>query len=231
MNHRRAIITGATRGLGHAVAQALAERGWHLILNARTAETLADVTRHLTARTEVYAVAGDIAAPTTRGAIAAAADRIGGVELVINNAGALGPSPLPNLLDLDLDGFRALFDVNVAAQLGLLQAVRPHLPENAVIINVSSDAARGPYPGWGAYGSTKAALDQLSNVLAAENPSWRVYAVDPGDMRTEMHQAAFPGEDISDRPLPEASVPGLLALIEGSRPSGRYESRALGGSS
>ena len=152
---------------------------------------------------------------------------MGGLDAVVNNAGTLGVSPLPPLLDYPLDALLDVFRINVVAQLGILQAVRNSLKPGAVIINISSDAGVEAYEGWGGYGSSKAALEQLSSVLAVENPGWRVYWVDPGDMRTTMHQDAFPGEDISDRPLPEESVPGLLALLEGLLPSGRYRTMAV----
>jgi NAD(P)-dependent dehydrogenase (short-subunit alcohol dehydrogenase family) len=158
----------------------------------------------------------------------AAAEGLGGVDLLVNNASELGPSPLPALAELPIDAFARVLHVNVVAPLALIQRALPSLvARRGRIINVSSDAAVEAYPGWGGYGSSKAALEQLSNVLGAEQPELRVYRVDPGDMRTDMHQAAFPGEDITDRPLPEASVPGLLALIEGELPSGRYEARKV----
>src|SRR5262249_45710584 len=145
----------------------------------------------------------------------------------INNASVLGPSPQPNLLDYPLDVLEAVYKTNVVAPLGVIQAVKNNLKADARILNISSDAGVEPYAGWGGYGSSKAALEQLSAILAAENPHWKVYWVDPGDMRTEMHQAAFPNEDISDRPLPEVSVPGLVELLTGSLPSGRYKARTV----
>ncbi len=146
---------------------------------------------------------------------------------MINNASILGPSPQPFLLDYPLDILEQVYRTNVVAPLALIQNMRPYLQSGACLINITSDAAVEGYPGWGGYGSSKAALEQLSHVLAAEQENWRVYWVDPGDMRTQMHQEAFPGEDISDRPLPETSVPGLIALITGNYPSGRYAARAL----
>jgi NAD(P)-dependent dehydrogenase (short-subunit alcohol dehydrogenase family) len=139
----------------------------------------------------------------------------------------LGPSPQPELAGYPLDVLRRVYDVNVLAPLALIQLALPRMPDGAAIINVTSDAAVEPYAGWGGYGSAKAALEQLSAILAAEQPSLRVFTVDPGDMRTRMHQEAFPGEDISDRPPPEESVPGLLALIDGNRASGRYRAREV----
>jgi NAD(P)-dependent dehydrogenase (short-subunit alcohol dehydrogenase family) len=222
---RTALITGASRGLGLALAQALATRGWSLILDARGAEALAAARRSLPSDTLVHILAGDVSDPDHRAALAGLA--AGGLDAVVNNASTLGPTPLPALLDLPLDQLEAIYRVNVLAPLGILQAVRPFLRPDARIVNVTSDAAVEPYPGWGGYGSSKAALEQISAVLAAELPRCRVYWVDPGDMRTQMHQDAFPGEDISDRPLPEVSVPGLLALLEGDLPGGRYRAQAM----
>jgi len=220
-----AIVTGASRGLGLALARALAERGWRLAIDARGAEALQTARDELAGLTDVVAVAGDVAdGRHRRELVAAAGDRI---DLVVNNASLLGPSPLPALADHPLDALEEVYRVNVLAPLGVLQLALPRMPSGGRIVGVSSDAAVEPYEGWGGYGSSKAALDQLTRVLAAERPDLRVYAVDPGDMRTSMHQEAFPGEDISDRPPPEASVPGLLALIEGELPSGRYAAREL----
>jgi len=221
------LITGASRGLGLALAGALAGQGRRLILDGRNPQALESVRQALAHQAEVTAIPGDIADEQHRRALAQAARQAGGLAAVINNASQLGPSPQPALLDYPLDVLEQVYRVNVFAPLALLQALRPSLPPGAVIINVTSDAGVEPYAGWGGYGSSKAALEQLSAVLAAENPAWRVYWVDPGDMRTQMHQEAFPGEDISDRPLPEVSVPGFLALLAGSLPSGRYQARSL----
>ena len=227
IDNRTALITGASRGLGLALARALAKDGWSLVLTARGAAALEAARVELAALTRVEAIAGDVGDPAHRQAIAAAVTRLGGLDVLVNNASTLGASPLPRLLDLDPQVFTGLLHTNVVAPLALLQAVAASLRPGARVINLSSDAARGGYEGWGGYGSSKAALDQLSAVLAAEHPDVRVLAADPGDMRTEMHQDAFPGEDIGDRPLPEESVPGLLRLIDGQLPSGRYEARAL----
>ncbi len=162
-----------------------------------------------------HAIPGDVADPQHRAALADAARQIGGLDALVNNASILGPSPQPALLDYPLDVLEQVYRVNVLAPLGLIQALHDTLKPSAVIINITSDAGVEAYEGWGGYGSSKAALEQLSAILAAENPHWRIYWVDPGDMRTQMQQQAFPGEDISDRPLPEASVPGLLALLKG----------------
>ena len=222
-----ALITGASRGLGLALARALAEQGWALIISARGADALAVARAELASQTVVRALPGDVAELADRQALASAAAELGGVDLLVNNASILGPSPQPALLDYPLDVLEQVFRTNVIAPLGMLQSLRAALKSDARVINITSDAAVEPYPGWGGYGSSKAALEQLSAVLAAERPDLRIYWVDPGDMRTQMHQEAFPGEDISDRPLPEASVPGLLALIAGQRPSGRYQARAV----
>jgi NAD(P)-dependent dehydrogenase (short-subunit alcohol dehydrogenase family) len=220
-----AIITGASRGLGLALARTLAQRGWALILDARGAAELERVARELGSITVVVASPGDVADDWHRGALVeAAGDQI---DLLVNNASVLGPSPQPPLARYPLDELEHVYRVNVLAPIGLAQLVIPRLPDGGCIINVTSDAAVEAYEGWGGYGSSKAALEQMSAILAAEQPALRVYAVDPGDMRTQMHQDAFPGEDISDRPPPEDSVPGLLALIDGTLPSGRYRAKEL----
>jgi NAD(P)-dependent dehydrogenase (short-subunit alcohol dehydrogenase family) len=218
-----ALITGASRGLGLALAKALADHGWGLIINARGREALETARLELAAKTNITAIPGDINDNNHRKALAKAAEALGGLNAVINNASVLGPSPQPILLDYPLDVLEAVYRTNVIAPLGVLQAVRNQLKTGAVVINVTSDAGMEPYEGWGGYGSSKAALEQLSAILAVENPSWHVYWLDPGDMRTQMHQEAFPGEDISDRPLPEESVPAFLTLLEGNLPSGRYQ--------
>jgi NAD(P)-dependent dehydrogenase (short-subunit alcohol dehydrogenase family) len=224
---RTALITGASRGLGLALARALAAEGWTLILDARGAEALEDVHAELADLTAVTAIPGDVTDAEHRRSLANAAREIGGLDAVVNNASILGPSPQPALLDYPLDVLEDVYRANVIAPLAVLQVVRDELKPGARIVNVTSDAAVEPYEGWGGYGSSKAALEQLTAILAAENPDLRVYRVDPGDMRTRMHQEAFPDEDISDRPLPEESVPGLMELLEGELPSGRYEARTL----
>ncbi len=220
-----AIVTGASRGLGIALAGALADRGWGLVIDARDGVELERAAAGLRDRAEVVAVAGDVADPDHRRALVDAAGPA--VDLLVNNASSLGPSPLPPLYAYPLDQLEQVYRVNVLAPLALTQLVLPQLVEGAAVVNVTSDAAVEAYEGWGGYGSAKAALEQLSAVLAVEHPALRVYAVDPGDMNTRMHQDAFPGEDISDRPAPATSVPGLLALIEGDVPSGRYAARTL----
>ena len=219
-----ALITGASRGLGLALARALAQRSWRLVIDARGAEALEAARAELAELTEVVAIPGDVADATHREAlIVAAGPRI---DLLVNNASLLGPSPQPALADYPLDVLERVYRVNVLAPLALFQAARGRLQPGAVVVNVSSDAAVEPYEGWGGYGSSKAALEQLGRILGAEHPDLRVLVVDPGDMRTQMHQEAFPGEDISDRPLPEDVVPALLTLIDGS-PSGRYQAGAV----
>jgi NAD(P)-dependent dehydrogenase (short-subunit alcohol dehydrogenase family) len=213
-----ALVTGGSRGLGRALTRALVERGWAIVVDARTPEDLAEV-----AGPGVVTVPGDVADPDHRRRLLEAVERLGGLDLLVNNASVLGPSPQPRLAEYPLDVLRRVYEVNAVAPLALVQAALPLLRRSSDgrIINVTSDAAVEAYDGWGGYGSSKAALDQLSAVLAAEEAGVRVWAVDPGDLRTRMHQEAFPGEDISDRPEPETVVPALLALIESDRPSGR----------
>ncbi len=220
------IVTGASRGLGLALTRALAERGWRLVVDARDADALE---RAVAGLDGVVPIAGDVADPEHRARLVDAAGAP--IDLLVNNASTLGPppppGPLPALGDYGLEALRHVYEVNVVAPLALVQLALPRFGEGARIVNVSSDAAVEAYEGWGGYGSSKAALAHLTAVLGVENPGLRAYAVDPGDMRTQMQQDAFPGEDISDRPLPEESVPGFLALIEGDLPSGLYRAREL----
>ena len=217
-----ALITGASRGFGLALACELAQKGWNLVIDARGADALNAARAELSQLAEVIAVAGSIDSADHRRELRQAAQRFGQLDVIVNNAGILGPSPQPNLLDYPLDVLENVYRVNVIAQLGVIQAVRDLLRDDARIFNISSDAGAEAYEGWGGYGSSKAALEHLSAVLAAENPQWRVYEIDPGDMRTQMHQDAFPGEDISDRPLAAESVPGFIEILEGDYASGRY---------
>lgn len=224
---KTALITGASRGLGLALARALAERGWQLIIDGRGDEALRAAGAELEQATRVRAIQGDIDDPGHRQQLAKAAEEMGGLDLIVNNASILGPSPQPALLAYPLETLMDVYKINVIAPLGLLQAVQGLFKPGVCLINVTSDAGLEAYEGWGGYGSSKAALEHWSAILAEERPDLKVYWVDPGDMRTQMQQEAFPGEDISDRPLPEESVPGLLALIEGDLPSGRYQARDL----
>jgi NAD(P)-dependent dehydrogenase (short-subunit alcohol dehydrogenase family) len=212
-----ALVTGASQGLGRALATALADRGWRVVIDAR------DATRLAGAVPSALPLPGDITDAAHRADLVGEVDRLGRLDLLVNNASDLGPSPLPPLRDYPADALRAVFETNVLAPLALIQAVLPQLRAAAgIVVNVSSDAAVEAYPGWGGHGSAKAALDQVSAVLGVEEPGIRSYALDPGDMRTDMHQRAFPGEDISDRPEPEAVVPTLLNLLDARPPSGRY---------
>ena len=221
------LITGASRGLGLALARRLARENWTLIIDARGAEDLETARTELAQQTRVIALPGDVSGEEHRQALAEAAHEAGGLDALVNNASILGPSPQPQLLDYPIGVLEEVYRTNTFAPLALVQSLRNELKPGARIINVTSDAAVEPYEGWGGYGSSKAALEQLSAILATENPSLRVYRVDPGNMRTQMQGEAFPGEDISDRPLPKESVPGLLELLEGDLPSRRYEARAL----
>jgi NAD(P)-dependent dehydrogenase (short-subunit alcohol dehydrogenase family) len=220
-----ALITGASRGLGRAAAHALARRGWSLTVDARRADDLVGAMRGLA---DVAVVPGDVTDPGHRAHLAEVAARAGRLDLLVNNASRLGPSPQPPLAGYPLDELRRVYETDVVAPLALIQLLAGPLTAAAgTVVNISSDAAAEAYPGWGGYGSAKAALDQLTAVLAAEEPSLHCYAFDPGDMRTDMHQQAFPGEDISDRPEPETVVPALLRLLDERPPSGRYRASDL----
>jgi len=218
-----AMVTGASRGLGRALAAGLAREGYDLILDARHAGDL-DAAAH-EIQGAVTAIPGDITDPAHRAVLRAAA---GEIDLLVNNAGTLGAAPLPALADYPIEELRAAFEANVIAPLALIQLFLPALRERGgAVLNVTSDAAIEPYAGWGGYGAAKAAIEQASNVLAAEESAIRVWWVDPGDLRTQMHQAAFPGEDISDRPLPESVAPALVRLVTERLPSGRYRAAEL----
>ena len=222
---RTALITGASRGLGFALAAHLARRGRSLVIDARTGSDLSDAAHALRELTDgtVIAIDGDVTDPHHAAALVAAAEDLGSLELLVNNASTLGPSPLPSLADYPIAALARVHEVNVAAPLRLIQLALPSLRRaGGTIVNVTSDAAIEAYEGWGGYGSAKAALEQLSNVLAHEEPEVRVLWVDPGDMNTRMHQEAFPGQDISDRPRPEERVTALAALVDSDAPSGRY---------
>ncbi len=223
------IVTGASRGLGLALARSLAADGWTLVIDARGADALEAARAELAGLgARVLAVPGDVGDARHRRDVVRAAEEVGGLDVLVNNASALGPSPQPNLADYPLDVLRDVYEANVIGPLALTQLALPLLrSSHGRVVNITSDAAVEGYEGWGGYGSSKAALEQWTNVLAAEEPDLRVYRVDPGDLRTQMHQEAFPGEDISDRPLPDVAVPGLRRLIDGDEPSGRYRAQEL----
>jgi NAD(P)-dependent dehydrogenase (short-subunit alcohol dehydrogenase family) len=225
--NRTALITGASRGLGRALAAGLARAGFDLIIDARDAAALDAAAGALRASgASVTAIPGDVTDPGHRAALVAAAR--GRLDLLVNNAGTLGASPLPALADYPPDELRAAFEVNVIAPVALTQLALPLLrASGGAVLNITSDAAVEAYAGWGGYGAAKAALEQASNVLAAEEPTLRVWWADPGDLRTDMHQLAFPGEDISDRPEPAAVVPGFVRLVTERLPSGRYRAAHL----
>ncbi len=225
-----ALITGASRGLGLAIGNGLAERGWTLVVDARTEHALEAAASGFEAAgaRRVVALAGSVADPAHRAALVDAVNAGGELDLLLNNASLLGPSPQPMLADFPGDALAQVYAVNVFAPLALTQLLLPKLrDQHGLVVNVTSDAAVEPYDGWGGYGSSKAALNQWTAILGAEEPTVRVYAFDPGDMRTVMHQEAFPGEDISDRPEPETVVPAFLRLIDSDLPSGRYQASAL----
>ena len=225
---RTALITGASRGLGLALAHGLAAEGYTLIVDARDAAALDEAVTGLPPGTLVHAIAGDVTDPAHRAALRDAAAGLGGLDLLVNNAGTLGAHPLPSLAEYPLDELRAAVEANLIAPVALVQLLLPALRERGgAVLNITSDAAVEAYAGWGGYGAVKAALEQASNVLAAEENTVRVWWVDPGDIRTRMHQDAFPGEDISDRPLPGAVVPGFVHLIAERLPSGRYRAADL----
>jgi NAD(P)-dependent dehydrogenase (short-subunit alcohol dehydrogenase family) len=219
-----ALVTGASSGLGLALTMALAQNNWDVVVDARNAEALYQATQHL--GPQVRAIPGDLTDPAHREALAEA---VKDLDLLVNNAGGLGPSPLPTLGEFPLGALEDLYRINVIAPLGLIQLFLKTLAERGgTIVNITSDAASAVYPGWGGYGSSKAALEQIGAVLGAEcTGGVRVYSFDPGDLRTPMHQSAFPGEDISDRPLPETVVPALLRLIGERPPNGRYQASDL----
>ncbi|EPH46568.1 SDR family NAD(P)-dependent oxidoreductase [Streptomyces aurantiacus] len=225
-----AIITGASKGLGRALAAALAERGWDLVLDARTGSVLEETARELAGHSgRVRAVAGDVTDAEHRGELIAGARALGGLDLLVNNASALGAEPLVRLDALALEGLRRALETNVVAALGLVQQALPLLRASragGAVINVSSDAGAEAYETWGGYGASKAALDQLSAVLGEEEPALRVWAVDPGDMGTDLYRAAVP-DDADPRPLPGTVVPAFLRLLDERPVSGRYDAPSL----
>jgi NAD(P)-dependent dehydrogenase (short-subunit alcohol dehydrogenase family) len=225
---KKVVVTGASRGLGRALAAGLARAGYALVIDARDPRALSAAAAAIRAGvpgSDVTALPGDVTDPAHRKELAAAA---GEIDLLVNNAGTLGATPLPALADYPPEHLRAAFEANVIAPVALTQLFLPALRQRGgAVLNITSDAAVEPYAGWGGYGAAKAALEQASNVLAAEETAIRVWWADPGDLRTDMHQAAFPGEDISDRPLPESVVPALVRLITERLPSGRYRAADL----
>jgi short-subunit dehydrogenase len=230
MRTKTALITGASKGFGYAVADQLARKGWRLLINARNASQLLNAKKQLAQFTEVIAISGDVRDEIH---LLELTDVLKSnqwqLDLVVNNASALGISPLPTLLDHPVEDLHVIFHTNMIAPLSLLQKVKSYLRQDASIVNISSDAGAVAYETWGAYGGSKAGMDHMTKILAKENPQYNFYSFDPGDMRTDMHQAAFPGEDISDRPLPEEiAVPALLKLLERKLPSGRYTTNEVG---
>ena len=222
-----AVITGASQGLGRALAHELAASGWSLVVDARDHARLETAVADLPGGPHIP-VAGDVTDSWHRGALAAAATELGGADLLVNNASTLGASPLPRFAELEPTTYARILEVNVVAPLALVGLLLPELRERGGrVVNITSDASVEAYEGWGGYGSAKAALDHATRILAEEEPGLRVYAVDPGDLRTAMHQAAFPGEDISDRPDPVSVVPRLMRLVTGEVPSGRHRASDL----
>jgi NAD(P)-dependent dehydrogenase (short-subunit alcohol dehydrogenase family) len=206
----------------------LVRDGWSVVIDGRRGELLIDAAASIDRNDAVEAIVGDITDPEHRRALVMAAARRGSVSLVVNNASTLGGSPLPAMLDVESAALLRTFEVNVVAPFALVREVAGHFDRGGTVINITSDAGLEAYEGWGGYGASKAALEHASRVLALERPDLRVLVVDPGDMRTEMHADAFPGEDISDRPEPSERVPGLMALINGTQPSGRYLAAEVG---
>jgi NAD(P)-dependent dehydrogenase (short-subunit alcohol dehydrogenase family) len=214
-----ALITGGSAGLGQALAHALADEGWRVIVDGRDPDRLAAAVDH----PQVLAIPGDVTNEWHRGALLAAVESEGRLDLLVHNASTLGPTPLPPLRSATVSDLEDVWRTNVGAPLALTVDLIPTLvASRGTLLSVSSDAGVEHYEGWGLYGASKAALDHLTLTFGVENPDITAYAVDPGDMRTQMHQDAFPGEDISDRALPESVVPHLLALLAARPPSGRY---------
>ena len=226
-----ALITGGSKGFGFALARSLVRDGWGVVIDGRDRAVLDVAVGTLLAESSgglVRGIAGDVTDSAHREALVDAVTELGHLDLLVNNASTLGPSPLPRLAEYPLDDLERVVAVNLVAPLALIQATLPSLrSSHGKVVDITSDAAVEGYSGWGGYGSSKAALEQLSNVLAAEETDVRVYWFDPGDMRTEMHQAAFPGEDISDRPLPETAVPAFRRLLATAPPSGRFRAADL----
>lgn len=218
---KTALVTGGSRGFGLALAEELVHRDWNVVIDGRDRDALERAVARL--GPDVVAIPGDVTDRAHRRKLTEAIDRFGELDLLVNNASSLGATPLPGLDRYPVDELRTVYEVNVIAPLALMQSLLTNLRSaRGTIVNVSSDAAVEPYEGWGGYGSSKAALDQISAVLGSEQSAIRVYAFDPGDMRTDMHQAAYPGEDISDRPEPPTIVPAFFRLLDQAPPNGRY---------
>ncbi len=225
---RIALVTGGSRGLGRALTLELLRTGWQVVTDGRDPDTLSRLRAEAANPDSLRTLPGNVTDPAHRGALIDEATQLGGIDLLVNNASLLGPSPQPALADYPIEMLTGVYAVNLFAPLALIQLALAQIEgRHGAIINISSDAAVEPYEGWGGYGSSKAALDQMTSVLAAEHPGLRIYALDPGDMRTDMHAEAFPGEDISDRPKPETVLPALARLIDGDLPSARYRASSL----
>ncbi len=223
-----ALVTGASRGFGHALTAALVRLGWHVVVNARDADRLAQSVAALPQAVAVRAVPGDIVDDEHRLELARAVAARGRLDLLVHNASVLGPSPLVPLGDHPLPELLEVFEVNVLAPIALTQLVLPALRATpGRVVHVSSDAAVEAYEGWGVYGAAKAALEHAARVLAVEEPDVRSWSFDPGDMRTQLHALAEPGVDLSGLPLPEDVVPSLLRLLDENLPSGRYTAASL----
>ncbi len=219
-----AVITGGSKGLGRALAGELVGAGWRVVIDGRDGARL----RQAASDTGAVPVVGDVTDPGHRRQLIEAARRTGRLDVLVNNASTLGTTPLPVLRAYGLHDLHEVLETNVVAPLALIQLALPLLSQtHGAVVNITSDAAVEAYEGWGAYGLSKAALEQLSNVLAVEETSTRVWWFDPGDMRTDMHQEAFPGQDISDRPGPSTVAPSLRRLIEERPPSGRVRASDL----
>lgn len=225
MTAKTALITGGTAGLGRALVTALGEAGWQVVTDGRSEDRIRDL--RASASPDTIVVRGDVTDADHRAELRSVVDELGRLDLLVNNASVLGPASgetrYRRLDDTTPEDLQHVWRHNVGAPLVLTSLFLPHLcATGGTLLSISSDAAVDHYPGWGLYSASKAGLDHITLTFAAENPEITAYAVDPGDMRTAMHQEWFPGEDISDRPLPETVVPHLLALLDQRPPSGRY---------
>ena len=223
-----AVVTGASKGFGRAVAAVLVRAGWSVIGDARDQDELTRTKDELAKEGDFIAVPGSVTNEDHLHALVNLASEVGKLSLLVNNAGTLGPTPRPSLQDLTAEGLEGLFETNVISPLRLIQLALPRMSGGGVVINVTSDASITAYAGWGGYSASKAALDSLTGVLDAEDSNEiRFYALDPGDLQTDMHREAYPGEDISDRRLPEESAPAIIHLLSELPPSGRYRAEDL----